>query len=326
MSTPSDATSPDSRAPGHADASRVDAHNIPLFAGPAAEQRLDAQNIPLFGRSVRPLSVVALLAGEPTPEALYTLHRLSELPVSLHVVQAEGARAVPARKRLKRLVREHGVVGVASRLLAGRTLGRSEGARRERELDLLFDGDALRAWWAGRETAPARVPGLNHPDGCAAVAACEPDLIVRVTGGILKPELFSLARVATLNIHHGMAPAIRGMWSIPWGIVEGRRDWIGATVHVVDAGIDTGRVLWRGSPQLAAGDTGTTLFFRAHVQAVDALSRIVARAGEALEPLGEWEAPAESAYRSAPGIGAWARYVALGRGRRARVLLESAAG
>lgn len=270
------------------------------------------------------LRVVALLVGEPRAQELWTLRRLAELPCSLRVVCAAGQRNVHPRKRLARLLREHGPLGVASRLAGNRFIGRSEGRRRAVLLDRLFDGPFLREWWGSSGIIPVRVAQLSHPDTCRVVEEMRPDLIVRVSGGVLKPELFSLARIATLNIHHGQAPAVRGIWSIPWGIVEGRPDWIGATVHVIDEGIDTGAVLWRGSPQLAPGDTGTTLFFRAHLAAVEALARVVETAPDGLRPLADAEGPAESVYRSAPGLAQWARYLRLGRGRLAPVTLKGA--
>jgi folate-dependent phosphoribosylglycinamide formyltransferase PurN len=59
------------------------------------------------------------------------------------------------------------------------------------------------------------------------------------------------------------------------GIIEDRREWISATIHVVDEGIDTGTILWRGAPQLAPGDTAVMTCFRAHLEAVEALVRIL---------------------------------------------------
>ena len=115
------------------------------------------------------------------------------------------------------------------------------------------------------------------------------------------------------------------MWSIPWGIVEGRTDWIGATVHLIDDGIDTGCVLWRGSPQIAPGDTATTLFFRAHLEAVEALVRVIqiyarsAKPATCAKPEGE-----ASVYRSAPGLVAWVKFLYLLRGRRASAILAGA--
>jgi methionyl-tRNA formyltransferase len=113
------------------------------------------------------------------------------------------------------------------------------------------------------------------------------------------------------------------MWSIPWGIIEGRADWIGATVHLMDGGIDTGGVLWRGSPQLAPGDTSVDLLFRAHLQAAAALAVLLERYDRGEPPSPLRRSPDErSTYRSAAGLGDWFRFLRLEKGRRARVLFE----
>jgi hypothetical protein len=241
------------------------------------------------------------------------------------VVCAEKGVGFIAGQRLRRLVREYGLVKVASRLLANGLVGHRHAREECQELDRLLDGEQLRDWWRGSGIEPVLVPDLNHPEARSRIAALEPDIMVRVSGGILHRGTFSLARLATLNIHHGIAPRIRGMWSIPWGIIEGRDDWIGATVHVIDDGIDTGRVLWRGQPQLTPGDTGTTLFFRAHLQAVEALVRLTRVYAEGATPA-PWPAEGSelSVYRSALGLGAWLRYLYLRRGKHAPVLLERA--
>ena len=190
---------------------------------------------------MRPQNVVALLVGDPHAPDLWTLKNLASVAGRLTVVSAESGSGVSARKRLRGLIREHGVIRVASRVLAGKLIGKLQEHRELEELERLFDGEHLRDWWAHCGISPIRVPHLNHENARLVIAALEPDIIVRVSGGILKREIFGLACTAALNIHHGVAPRIRGMWSIPWGIVEGRTDWIGATVHLIDDGIDTAR-------------------------------------------------------------------------------------
>ena len=269
------------------------------------------------------LRVAALILGEPHGPELWTLRRIHAGPWDLHVVQAVGTRVTPRLKRARSLIHEYGLIRTASRVIGNRLIGSREEGRKRRILDELFDVRDLREWWAGSGVEPIIVPGLNHEEARQALTRIAPDLVVRASGGILKPHIFSLARLATLNLHHGQAPAIRGMWSIPWGIIESRRDWIGATVHVIDAGIDTGAVLWRGSPQLAPGDTDALLHFRAHLEAVEALVGIIGcyARGEAPRVLAPPERDA-STYRTAPGLAAWLRLLVLGRGRRARVLVE----
>jgi len=272
------------------------------------------------------LKVVALIVGDPQAMELWTLKSLAAVSGSLSVVRAQYGTGLSARKRLRGLVRQHGVLGVASRIAGNQAFGRFYERREAAQLERLFDGAHLRAWWNASGIQPVTVPHLNHKETHAALAAFAPDIIVRVSGGVLKRPTFGQARIATINIHHGVAPRIRGMWSIPWGIVEDRPDWIGATVHQIDDGIDTGQVFWRGSPQIAPGDTATTLFFRVHLEAVAALVSVIRSYGRGETPPA-WRTDHEaeiSAYRSAPGIGAWLRLFRLREGRHSNAILERA--
>ncbi len=269
------------------------------------------------------LKVAALISGRPRAQELWTLRGISSVPCDLHVVQASQATTVSASKRIRRLIKEYGLLQTASRFLGGR-LGEQIAKRDSSVLDELFDLPSLTKWWEQCGIVPVPVRALNHAEAQTALAEIKPDIIVRVSGGILKPHIFSLARLVTINIHHGQAPLIRGMWSIPWGIIEGRGDWIGATVHVIDAGIDTGTILWRGGPQLAPGDTTVDLLFRTHLEAVAALVEILKRYAEGDESLRAWVPPPGevSVYRSAANLGDWLKLLWLGRGRRAPALIS----
>ena len=91
--------------------------------------------------------------------------------------------------------------------------------------------------------AAVRVPTANGPEAVDAITGLEPDVLIQSGAGILRSRIFSIARLGTLNIHHGIAPLIRGMSSIDWALLEQRPEWIGATIHMIDEGIDTGPVL-----------------------------------------------------------------------------------
>jgi hypothetical protein len=271
------------------------------------------------------LRVVALVAGHLGPVELWTLRALASEPCEFMVIQASQPTGLSTRKRLERLRAEIGVVRLLSRVLGNRLLGRWENRGRDRSLELLFDGEDLRSWWRALRIQVVSVPFLNHDATRQALLDYRADVVVRVSGGVLSRKIFSAARIATLNIHHGIAPRVRGMWSIPWGLIEDRPDWIGATIHVIDEGIDTGAVLWRGAPQIAPGDTGTTLFFRAHLEAVQSLVAIVREYACGAPRIDRSSpAPEPGVYRSAPEVGHWIRYLITARGRRSATVLRTA--
>jgi hypothetical protein len=272
-----------------------------------------------------PVRIAALIVGDPRATELWALRRLASIPGSLTVIRAERGSGLSGQQRLRYLVRQHGVWPTVSRVVAGRSVGAAHERRMRRELASLFDEERLHEWWRRSGIPVMPVPYLNHPATCEALSAVKAEIVVRLSGGVLKKAIFGGARIAALNIHHGMAPLIRGMWSIPWGLVERRAEWVGATVHQIDDGIDTGPVLWRGSPQLAPGDTATTVFFRVHLEAVEALVAAIGAFARGETPDPVLTSPDQpSVYRSAPGLGAWTRFLWLGEGRRAPLLLERA--
>lgn len=271
------------------------------------------------------IKVAALIVGEPRGTELWALRSIFAGPCKLDVVQAKRYSAFSKLKRARNQLGTQGLVSSVSRWTGKGLIGAREHERTQRILDQLFDVGHLREWWVRSGIVPFKVPHLNHLYSRAALEKIQPDIIVRVSGGLLKRHIFSQARLATLNIHHGQAPLIRGLSNIAWGILENRREWIGTTIHVIDEGIDTGTVLWRGAPQLAPGDTAASLYFRAHLEGVAALVRILDGYARSEAPP-VWELPRSqtSNYRSAFDLAAWLKFLISGRGRRARVLIERA--
>ena len=145
----------------------------------------------------------------------------------------------------------------------------------------------------------ARVVGtVNGPDAVQTIRSLNPDVVIQAGAGILRSQIFQIGRLGCLNLHHGIAPLIRGMNSIYWGLWENRPEWIGSTVHQIDEGIDTGKVLAYAPVQQLQPDEGfPSLFVRATELGVDRLLDVLSR----LEAGERWTTPplaGESAYRS----------------------------
>lgn len=123
----------------------------------------------------------------------------------------------------------------------------------------------------------AGVPAVAHPYARGSdrgtwdaeltriVAGFEPDLVASAGFMKLLGESF-LARFggSVINTHPALLPSFPGM--------HGPRDALnhgvkvsGATVFLVDAGVDTGRILAQGAVEVLAGDTVETLHERIKV-------------------------------------------------------------
>ena len=84
---------------------------------------------------------------------------------------------------------------------------------------------------------------VNDEKSVRFLEAAKPDLIIQAGAGILKSNTFTLATKATINVHHGIAPEIRGIDSTFWCLYYGLRDKIGVTCHFIDETLDTGAVI-----------------------------------------------------------------------------------
>jgi folate-dependent phosphoribosylglycinamide formyltransferase PurN len=131
-------------------------------------------------------------------------------------------------------------------------------------------------------TAVVWTSTINGADAVSAFRALAPDLAIQAGAGIIQPQIYTVPRLGMLNVHHGIAPLMRGMQSTAWALFEGRPECLGATVHQVDAGIDTGTVLAYAPVTAERQDDIPSLFVRATERGVAQLLHVIERrlAGE----------------------------------------------
>jgi phosphoribosylglycinamide formyltransferase 1 len=146
------------------------------------------------------------------------------------------------------------------------------------------DRDCLAAEIASAASLPTFTVRLgDHPSREAwdaaiteATAAHSPDLIV--SAGFMKilgPQFLSRFCGRTLNTHPALLPAFAGAHAVPDALAYGVRV-SGCTVHLVDAGMDTGPILAQEPVAVLDGDTEETLHERIKVIERRLLADVVA--------------------------------------------------
>jgi methionyl-tRNA formyltransferase len=109
----------------------------------------------------------------------------------------------------------------------------------------------------GLETAPragqaiVHVSSANSQEFLNAIEALKPAVVLLAGCRLLSRQTLAAMPCPVLNYHAGITPKYRGMNGGYWALANGDAENFGATVHLVDAGIDTGAVLHqvRGSPK-----------------------------------------------------------------------------
>lgn len=107
-----------------------------------------------------------------------------------------------------------------------------------------------------------RVADVNVPNAVRFVQRLKPDVIcVNGTNLLREPMLELIPRVpyGIINLHTGLSPYARGGNCNLFMLLEGRPELVGATVHHIDPGIDSGDIILSARPDLAPEDLYETI-------------------------------------------------------------------
>ena len=85
--------------------------------------------------------------------------------------------------------------------------------------------------------------------------------VVAAFGQILSQEILDMPKYGCVNIHASLLPKYRGAAPIQWAVINGEEK-TGITIQQMDAGIDTGDILYTKEYVLDAKETGASLFDR----------------------------------------------------------------
>jgi methionyl-tRNA formyltransferase len=103
-----------------------------------------------------------------------------------------------------------------------------------------------------------QVASVNDPAAREVLATLDPSVVVVVGTRIISRATLGCVHAPFVNLHAGITPRYRGVHGAYWALVEGRPDLVGSTVHLVDAGIDTGTVLRQATFQVTDRDSFAT--------------------------------------------------------------------
>jgi hypothetical protein len=138
----------------------------------------------------------------------------------------------------------------------------------------------------GDVRAPARrLPpgGCNDPAAIEEMRRVRPDVVLVFGTSLLKAPLLDSFPGKIINLHLGLSPYYRGAGTNFWPLVNGEPEYCGATIHLLDGGVDTGPILAHVRPEIAGGDGPHDIGNRTIVSAAGALAR--AAAAHAAAPL-----------------------------------------
>jgi methionyl-tRNA formyltransferase len=112
---------------------------------------------------------------------------------------------------------------------------------------------------------------LREPAILDSIRALNCDIAVSVLFGyILQAEFLALPPLGCINLHPSLLPYNRGAHPNVWSIIEGTP--AGATLHYMDAGVDTGDIIAQRQVPVEPTDTGATLYRKLEVTSLELFS------------------------------------------------------
>ncbi len=132
--------------------------------------------------------------------------------------------------------------------------------------DFGSQGERLDKALAASQQVPLRytegVNDINDAQHVDWIRELKPDVIAVCGASILGTDILGLPPKGVINLHGGLAQKYRGLFTTDWAIFNEEPEYVGATVHYVSPGIDSGEVIFQGRPEVELGDTPNSLYVK----------------------------------------------------------------
>ena len=96
--------------------------------------------------------------------------------------------------------------------------------------------------------------GCSNPAEVALMQSLAPDVVFVFGTGLLRAPVLEAFAGRIINLHLGLSPYYRGAGTNFWPLVNREPEYVGATIHYLDEGIDTGPIIAHARPECRAED------------------------------------------------------------------------
>lgn len=190
-------------------------------------------------KQIQPRSrIVVLTAGGPLAWSVVNglVARLGVVTV-IEEVPEKKSKIIKRRMRLVGVVATAGQVafGIWQKMRAKRAQSRLVEIRAAHGLDPKpLAGIAMH-----------RVASHNSDEGRALLKSLDPSVVAVYGTRLLSKRTLAAVDVPFINYHAGINPKYRGQHPAYWALAAGDIENAGVTIHVVDAGVDTGGIIYQ---------------------------------------------------------------------------------
>ena len=198
--------------------------------------------------AVRDQPIVIVTAGGRNPQVLINALNARFAKVTVLIEQPESKTLF-----LKRRARKLGWMIAAGQFA---TMAVSKFGKRFTEQRA---EDILRDYGVSDAVDPAvpviEIESINSTSALEHIHRIGPAVVFLVSCRMLSAPTLAAIPCPVVNFHAGINPQYRGLMGGYWARVENDEEHFGATVHLVDAGVDTGDILYQSRMTPSKSDT-----------------------------------------------------------------------
>jgi methionyl-tRNA formyltransferase len=142
----------------------------------------------------------------------------------------------------------------------------------------------------------SEVTSVNSDNCIKKLIEINPDLIILNGTRIISEKVLCSVNSLFINTHCGITPKYRGVHGGYWAIYNNDLDNYGVTVHKVDAGVDTGDILYQEKVKLDSKDNYFTYPIKQYITAIPLIKELIHKIsnGEELKPFKRSDLQAQS--------------------------------
>jgi folate-dependent phosphoribosylglycinamide formyltransferase PurN len=136
---------------------------------------------------------------------------------------------------------------------------------------------SIKRWTSHFNIDYLSVNTINDSKVVEYLAIESPQWLIYSGGGILKDNIINSMNGRILNAHQGPLPEIRGMNAAEWSILlEEKQE---TTIHLIDEGIDTGKIITSLSYLIKENDTINCIRDKAKIKGIEGLVEVASKSG-----------------------------------------------
>lgn len=132
----------------------------------------------------------------------------------------------------------------------------------------------------GCELVTVKSEDLNTANVAQNLKSYSPDVVAVFGTSILRTPILGELNCFFLNLHLGLSQYYRGVATNFWATYNDELEYVGATIHLIDTGTDTGPILHQGRPEIVPDDDQHTIGTKALIVGTDLMIKTLAECRE----------------------------------------------